>query len=75
MSETLTPARERKLLRARAVQIQRAIADVHLAVDDLPPTDQLLALNEVIADKLGELGISVQRGQQRGDHGQRQRAA
>lgn len=75
MSETLTPARERKLLRARAVQIQRAIADVHLAVDDLPPTDQLLALNEVIADKLGARGISVQRGHGRGNQSERDHAA
>jgi hypothetical protein len=48
----LTPARERKLVRRRADDIQRAMAAVYLAVEDLPPRDGLLAVNKVLEDML-----------------------
>ena len=75
MSETLTPARERKLVRNLANQVDRAIASVMLAVDALPPKYQLLALNEVLTSKLVEHGSLAQRGQQCSDHGERNRAS
>ena len=47
-------ARERRSVRHRANQIQRAISAVYLAVDGLETTDALIAINEVLVDKLGK---------------------
>ena len=58
MQIELTPARERKLVRKRADQIQRAVTAVHMAVDDLPSTDCLIALNEVLTAKLRQARLA-----------------
>ena len=51
-NENITPARERKLVRGRAEQIQRALAGIELMIDGLSPVDQLIALNEALSEKL-----------------------
>lgn len=51
---SLTPARERKLVRGRADQMQRAVAGIYLTIDGLRPVERLIVLNEVLADELRE---------------------
>jgi hypothetical protein len=46
------PARERRLVRDRANQIERAISAVYLAVDALSGTDRLIALHQVLSAEL-----------------------
>ena len=48
----ITPVRERKLVRARTVAMQRVLAEVHMDIYDLPLVDQLIVLNEVLSEKL-----------------------
>lgn len=47
-----TAARERHLIRKRAVQMQRALAAIELAIDGLPQTDRLIVLNAVLTEAL-----------------------
>ena len=55
MPQDSAAALERRHVRDRANQIQRAIAAVYLAVDALPPTDQVLTLNVALRETLDRL--------------------
>ena len=48
-----TSARERRLARKRAEQIQRMVGDIHLAIHGADDVDALIALNDVLVEKLG----------------------
>ena len=58
---TLTPARERHVARGRATAISRVVAAMHLAIDGvgLSNTEALIALNDVLEEKLGKPHRSV----------------
>jgi hypothetical protein len=45
---------ERRRVRNRANQMQRALAAVHVAVDALSGTDRLVVLNEALSQALQE---------------------
>ena len=47
---------ERRRLRSRANQMQRAEAAVHLSVDALSPTDRLVVLNSCLRAALDDAG-------------------
>jgi hypothetical protein len=49
-----TSARERRLIRSRANQMQRALTAVLTDVDALGPTDALIVLNDALVAKLAE---------------------
>ncbi len=49
MSETdQSPARERRLVRKRADRIQRVESKILDALEELPPADRIIALNEPV---------------------------
>ena len=47
-----TSARERRLVRDRANQIQRAVAAIDMACEGLDPIGKLIAVNEVLRREL-----------------------
>jgi hypothetical protein len=47
-------ARSRRLLRARANQMQRALAAVTLSIDGLAPRDRVIVLNQALNEAIAE---------------------